>query len=374
MPDSDIAIVGYAQSPIAATSASEVQLLLPVVRDALAMAGLGYGEVGFTCSGSCDYLTGGPFAFLFNLEAVRAWPPIEESHLEMDGAWALYEAWIRLQGGDIDTALVMGSGKSSSSRPADVWTLQGDPYYLAPLGVDPLSLAGLQARALIDAGKATERDFAEVAVRSRRNAASNPHIGAHVGPHVGAHVGPHLGAAGELSVAAALGSEYVRAPLRAHDLAPFSDGAAAVVLARGDRARSLCERPVWIRGIDHRIEPHLPGFRDITSSASTSLAARQAGYHGGPVDVAELCAVSSPQELILRAALGLPADTLVNPSGGPLAGNPVIATGLIRIIEAASRIMNGSADRALAHAAGGQLLQQNLVCLLEGELWPNGVP
>jgi hypothetical protein len=36
----------------------------------------------------------------------------------MDGAWALYEAWVRLHHGDIDTALVFGSGKSSpASRP-----------------------------------------------------------------------------------------------------------------------------------------------------------------------------------------------------------------------------------------------------------------
>jgi len=349
MAATDIAIVGYAQSPVRTSSASEVQLLLPVVRDALAMAGLGYGEAEFTSSGSCDYLTGGPFAFLFNLEAVRAWPPIEESHLEMDGAWALYEAWIRLLTGDVDTALVTSSGKSSSSRPDEVWTQQGDPYYLAPLGADPYSLAGLQARALLDAGKSTERDFAEAAVRSRRHAAANPNITA----------------GGQLSVAEALAADYVRAPLRAHDLAPFSDGAAAVVLARGDRARELCERPVWIRGIDHRVEPHLPGFRDITSSPSTALAARKAGYDGGPVDLAELCAVSTAQELILASALGLPDGTLINPSGGALAGNPVIATGLIRIVEAASRIMNGSARRALAHAAGGQLLQHNLVCLLE---------
>ncbi len=351
MAGADIAIVGYAQSPIGPTTASETQLLVPAVRGALAMAGLSRGDIGFWCSGSCDYLTGGPFAFVFNLEATGAWPPIEESHVEMDGAWSLYEAWIRLQHGDIDTALVYSSGKSSPSRPDEIWTLQGDPYYLAPLGVDPTSLAGLQARALLDAGKATERDFAEVAVRSRRNAAGNPNVEA-----------PQA-----LSLDQALASDYVCAPLRAHDIAPFSDGAAAVVLARGDRARSLQARPAWIRGLDHRVEPHLPGFRDITASASTALAARKAGYDGGPVDVAELCAAYSPQELILRSALGLPAATAVNPSGGPLAGNPVMATGLIRIVEAAARIMDGSARRALAHAAGGQLLQQNLVCLLEGE-------
>ena len=100
-----------------------------------------------------------------NLEAAGAWPPISESHVEMDGAWALYEAWVRLQHGDIDTALVFGSGKSSPSKPGELWAQQLDPYYLAPLGVDPVSLAGIQARALLDSGKATERDFAEVVAR-----------------------------------------------------------------------------------------------------------------------------------------------------------------------------------------------------------------
>ena len=171
----DIAVVGYAQTPSVRRAAdSEVQLLVPVVAEALQRAGLDRREVGFTCAGSCDYLTGGPFAFVSNLEAAGAWPPISESHVEMDGAWALYEAWVRLQHGDIDTALVFGSGKSSPSKPDEMWAQQLDPYYLAPLGVDPASLAGIQARALLDAGKATERDFAEVVVRSRRQALDNP--------------------------------------------------------------------------------------------------------------------------------------------------------------------------------------------------------
>ena len=156
MAATDIAVVGYAQTPSRRRAReSEVQLLVPIVSEALQRAGLGRREVGFTCAGSCDYLTGGPFAFVSNLEAAGAWPPISESHVEMDGAWALYEAWVRLQHGDIDTALVFGSGKSSPSVPAEMWAQQLDPYYLAPLGVDPASLAGIQARALLDAGKAT---------------------------------------------------------------------------------------------------------------------------------------------------------------------------------------------------------------------------
>ena len=52
---------------------------------------------------------------------------------------------------------------------------------------------------------------------------------------------------------------------------------------------------------------------------------------------------------------------------GPLAANPLIAAGLIRIGEAASRISRGEAHRAVAHATSGPCLQQNLVCVLEGE-------
>jgi acetyl-CoA acetyltransferase len=348
----DIAVVAAAQTPsVRRSTRSEVQLLVPTVNEAIERAGIDRRDIGFTCAGSCDYLTGGPFAFVQNLEAAGAWPPIAESHVEMDGAWALYEAWVRLLHGDIDIALVFGSGKSSPSVPSEVWAQQLDPYYLAPLGLDPVSLAAMQARALIESGKADERAIAEVVANSRRNAKANP----------------NAQLSGDPTVDELLAEPYVATPLRTHDLPPISDGATAVILARGDRARELCERPAWIRGIDHRIEPHQPGMRDLTTSASTALAARKAGYDGGPLDVAELSAIFSPQELILRDALGLPADTAVNPSGGALAANPIMAEGLIRIVEVATRIIEGTASKGLAHATNGQALQHNLVCVLEGE-------
>lgn len=348
----DIAIVGTAQTPTVRTALdSEVQLLVPTVNAALKAANVTRKDIGFTCAGSCDYLTGGPFAFVANLEAAGAWPPISESHVEMDGAWALYEAYVRLLHGDIDVALVFGSGKSSPSRADEVWPQQLDPYYLATLGLDPISYAGLQARMLLDAGKATERDFAEVVARSRRSALSNPNAQLR----------------GDYSVEELLAEPYLADPLRRHDVPPIGDAAVAVVLARGDRAKELCERPAWIRGIDHRLDPHQPGFRDLTDSASARLAAQKAGYSGGPIDVVELSAVFSPQEIILRQAMGIPDDADVNPSGGAICANAIMAEGLIRFVEVAERIKNGSADRGLAHATNGQGLQHNLVAVLEGE-------
>jgi acetyl-CoA acetyltransferase len=154
--------------------------------------------------------------------------------------------------------------------------------------------------------------------------------------------------------------------LRRHALPPLTDGCAAVVLAAGDRAYELCERPAFITGIDHRIETHALGARDLTHSPSTELAGRKAGVDKKKVDVAELHAPFAHQELILVDALGLADDVELCPSGGALAANPMMSAGLIRIGEAAKVIWSGQADRAVAHATSGPCLQQNLVCVLEG--------
>jgi acetyl-CoA acetyltransferase len=84
------------------------------------------------------------------------------------------------------------------------------------------------------------------------------------------------------------------------------------------------------------------------------------------VEVAELHTPFTHQELLLRTELDLDDDVRITPSGGALAGNPMFAAGLIRIGEAASHVLDGSASRTLAHATSGPALQQNLVCVLEG--------
>ncbi|MGW7368656.1 thiolase domain-containing protein [Streptomyces sp. NPDC054841] len=345
----DVAIVAFSQTDHRRSSEelSEVEMLMPVLHEVLDRTGLRTGDIGFTCSGSSDYLAGRAFSFTMALDGVGAWPPISESHVEMDGAWALYEAWVKLLTGEADTALVYAYGKSSPGSVRDVLTRQLDPYYVAPLWPDAVALAALQAQALIDAQDTSERELAGIAARSRTAAAANPHA--------------------QLRGLRDQG-DYVVQPLRTGDCPPIGDGAAAVILAAGDRARELCERPAWIRGMDHRIEPHSLGVRDLTDSPSTRLAAERAGAFERPVDTAELHAPFTSQEVVLRRALDLDDGVRINPSGGALAANPVMAAGLIRIGEAAAGIHRGASDRALAHATSGPCLQQNLVAVLEGEL------
>ncbi len=349
----NVAVLSFAQTPYKRREKlrSEVDMVMSVVREAIAASGVPKRDIGFTCSGSSDYIAGQSFAFVGAVDALGAWPPISESHVEMDAAWALYEAWIKIQTGMCDAALCFGFGRSSMGTIAETLTLQLDPYTLAPLGIDAIGMAALQARAWMERTGRGEREFAEVAVRSRRDAKDNPFAQLR----------------GDFDVEKLLAEPPLASPLRKHDCPPVSDGAVACVIAAEEVARRVTENPVWIRGIDHRIEPHHPGVRDLTRSPSTTLAARKAGVDPERIEVAELHAPFTHQELILREALGLGPRTRINPSGGPLSANPMMAAGLVRIGEAAAQIRTGRARRALAHATQGHCLQQNLVCWLEGE-------
>lgn len=349
----DIAVVGFAHAPhVRRTDGTTngVEMLMPCFHQLYTELGLKQTDIGFWCSGSSDYLAGRAFSFISAIDSIGAIPPINESHVEMDAAWALYEAYIKLLTGQVETALVYGFGKSSAGTLRRVLALQTDPYTVAPLWPDSVSLAGLQARAGLDTGKWTAEQMAQVALDSYAAAGRTDRVTA-------------TGTIDEL-----LAQPYFADPLRRHDIAPITDGASAIVLAAGDRARELRENPAWITGIEHRIETPVLGARDLTASPSTAASARAAtGDDTGSIDIAEIYAPFTHQQLILTEAIGLGTQTKINPSGGALAANPMFSAGLERIGFAAQHIFDGSASRVLAHATSGPALQQNLVAVLEGK-------
>lgn len=349
----DVAVVGFAHAPhVRSTEGTTngVEMLMPCFASIYEELGIKQTDIGFWCSGSSDYLAGRAFSFISAIDAIGAVPPINESHVEMDAAWALYEAYIKLLTGQVDTALVYGFGKSSAGMLRRILSLQTDPYTVAPLWPDSVSMAGLQARFGLDSGKWTAEQMAQVALDSMtaagRTDSEKP----------------------AKSIDELLSRPYFSDPLRRHDIAPITDGAAAIVLAAGDRARDLRENPAWITGIEHRIETPVLGARDLTTSPSTATSAAAAtGGDPGSIDVAELYAPFSHQQLILTEAIGLSDSTKVNPSGGALSANPMFVAGLERIGFAAQHIFDGSASRVLAHATSGAALQQNLVAVMEGK-------
>ena len=262
-----------------------------------------------------------------NLDAIGAWPPKRDSHVEMDGAWALYEAWLRLQEGDIDIAVVTGSGRSSTGDPALIYPMEMDPYYLAPLGADPLTFAALQARAVIAAGIADERSMAEVAVRSRHDAIGNPT--------------PRCKATATSTRCSP--TDYVREPLRRHDLPPDHrrrrrDGAGH--RRPSPRARRAARRSSPASTTARSATT--PSFRDLADSPSTRIAAAAAGLGDGSGRGRRAAGRVHPRGA--AAAPGArPRSTTwrSTASGGALASNPIMATGLARIGYAADHVFGG---------------------------------
>ncbi|ACC43411.1 thiolase domain-containing protein [Mycobacterium marinum] len=351
MSDRNVAVVGFAHAPhVRRTDGTTngVEMLMPCFAQLYEDLGITQSDIGFWCSGSSDYLAGRAFSFISAIDSIGAVPPINESHVEMDAAWALFEAYIKILTGEVDTALVYGFGKSSAGILRQILSRQTDPYTVAPLWPDSVSMAGLQARLGLDSGKWTHEQMAQVALdsfaRSQRNDSEKP----------------------AKSIDELLARPFFNDPLRRHDIAPITDGAAAIVLAADDRARELRESPAWITGFEHRIESPSLGVRDLTVSPSTAVSAKAASGGDTGIDVAEIHAPFTHQHLIIAEAIGLTDKTKVNPSGGALAANPMFVAGLERIGFAARHIWDGSAGRVLAHATSGPALQQNLVAVMEG--------
>ena len=132
----EVAVVGFAHAPHVRRTAGTtngVEMLMPCFAELYDELGITQRDIGFWCSGSSDYLAGRAFSFISAIDSIGAVPSINESHVEMDGAWALYEAYIKVLTGEVDTALVYGFGKSSAGTLRRVLALQTDPYTIAPL-------------------------------------------------------------------------------------------------------------------------------------------------------------------------------------------------------------------------------------------------
>jgi acetyl-CoA acetyltransferase len=361
----NVALVGFAQGPIVARDRHRMstEMLYPVVREALAQVGATRDDIDYQVSASTDYMDGRPFGFVAALDVMGSWPPRQDLHLEMDGSFAAYYAWLKIQAGEVDSAIICGHGKTSEGEPERILNLALDPYYQAPMGLGPTATAALQASAYMARTGATDADLAAIAARNRAAGAKNPDTQVREA----------------VDAAALQQTDWAVEPLRTGYLPPIGETATCLVIAAEGKAEKLCERPVWIQGVDHRSEMQSLGARDLSRSVGAKLAAEKALAMANvgaatDVDVVELMATTPAEELILCEALGLDPHAqkpVVNPSGGAICAHPIMSTGLVRLGEAFRQVAGtagergvAGAQRALAHASMGHCLQQNIVWVL----------
>jgi len=214
----------------------------------------------------------------------------------------------------------------------------------------------------------TERQLAAVAVKSHKYGAMNSYA--------------HFQKA--ITIDDALTSRVVAWPLKLYDCCPVSDGAAAVILASEDLARSLTDSPVWIESIGISSDTaNMSKRADYVGLRATVTAAQQAykmaNITPDQLDIADVHDCFTIAEILAYEDLGfcekgkggkliedgqteLGGEIPVNIDGGLKAkGHPLGATGVSMMVELTRQLRRQADNRqapvknglALAHNVGG---------------------
>ena len=382
MSDS-VAIVGVAQTPFSPNrpDVNVGELAYEAIETVLKDTGLSIQkDIDNSISCSHDIWDGQTISNIGITDVIGGHLRNEEK-MAMDGSTAVYYGAIGILSGEFECTLVLAHTKMSQTRRNIVNNDAFDPIYTRMLGFDYTSAAALQARRYMHCFGITEEQCARVVVKNLGNAVRNPNV--------------HR--MGTFGIDEVLASPMVASPLRKMDVAPDSDGAVAMILASGRKAREITPRPVWIQGIGACYDAHYLGDRDLSDCLALQRAAAQAYKMAGisdprrEIDVVELDEEFSYQELMWIEGLGLcprgeggaltdsgvtgfDGELPVNPSGGVLAGVPANVMGLNRVAEAAKQIMGtagahqiSSAATAVAQGHSGFCGQHHCVVVLARE-------
>jgi acetyl-CoA C-acetyltransferase len=380
-----VAIVGIGQTRIEAAKERQnySEMVYEAVKLALEDAGVGMDEVDNVVTTSNDFWDGRTISCM-PVGGVSGGYDKNKSGVEGDGAFGAFYAACRTLSGAYGTTLVTAHSKGSESRDIApmITNAAFDPVHARCLGLDMVTACALQARKYMQRYGITEEECARVSVKNHGNATENP----------------NAQRALKITVDDVMQSERVSDPLKELDISPISDGACCLILANEDRARRFRPRPVWLKGVSFCADAFQLGDRDLSECKALEKAAARAYRMAGiqdpqkEIDVAEICDAFTYQELMWTEGLGFcgkgeggklvsrgatarDGDIPVNPSGGLLSGHPVIAAGMVRMIEAVRQIrgeaggmqVRGEVKTALAHGVNGLCGQSHCVWVLGSE-------
>jgi acetyl-CoA C-acetyltransferase/acetyl-CoA acyltransferase len=244
--------------------------------------------------------------------------------------------------GGVERAATMGTGMATRT-----FAMFSDARYEYPSGITFPAVFAMLTHLYADTyGIPLEKlreQMARVSIQSYRHGSVNPKA-------------QFYGKNSDMTVEKVLGSFVVSTPLTLHDCCPFSDGAAAVVLASEDVARKLTDKPVYITGVGQSScgplcnqNEYLPRIR--AREISSGQAYEMSGVTPEDIDICELHDCFSIASLIAAESLGffefgkageawergeadIGGQVAINPSGGLKAkGHPIGATGAGQVYE-----------------------------------------
>ena len=287
--------------------------------------------------------------------------------------------------GMADLVLVVGSEKMHEGDSQATMTTVAEPFYLRYFLSGAPGIFALQAQQWATRYGVSENEAREAATKisldHHKDALDNPY----------AHIKK------ELTAEEIESTKPIVYPIRLWDVCPNSDGACAMIFASEEKVKKLGRKVAWIKGVGYRGDEYWFGDSDKVMWQSAIQAAKEAYSMAGvyeprrDLDVAEVynpftylelifyecfgfCEPGKAAEFTLKGVFARDGELPCDPSGGVLCTNPIGATGLIRVAEAAMQVTGKAgahqidgAKLALAHAMGG-ISQFNGVMILGSEL------
>ena len=279
------------------------------------------------------------------------------------GSVSFREAFANVAAGFYDAVLVTGVEKVTHT--GTEWTTTyfaycSDYFYEGQAGASFPGLFASMARAYLTEFKATEEDFARVAVKNHENGMLNPKA--------------HLRK--KITIDDVMNSAVVASPLKLYDCCPFSDGASSVILCNEQFAKEHSKDYIRVIGSGRGGSPAaLQGREHMTTIPSTKLAAdaayKMAGITAKDIDFAEVHDCFTIAEVVDTEDLGffekgkgveavrdgktkLNSEISINPSGGLKSkGHPIGATGVGQVVEVFDQLTGKAGERTVKDAKIG---------------------
>lgn len=188
-----------------------------------------------------------------------------------------------------------------------------------------------------------------------------------------------------------LGARMISDPFGVRDCCLLTDGGAAIVMVRADRAKDLVRKPVYVLGAaestDHLAISSMPDLTTTAAALSGPRAFAQAGVKPSDIDVVQVYDAFTINTILFLEDLGFckkgeggafveggriaPGGSLpVNTNGGGLSCVHPGMYGLFTLVEATRQLSGTAGERqvagarlAVAHGNGGELSHQATVIL-----------
>jgi acetyl-CoA acetyltransferase len=352
----DVAVIGLGIHPFGRhPGVSGLEMAAHAARAALDDAGLRWDQIDFAAGGSDAAGNADTTVSVLGLTGV---PFINVKNGCATGGSALITAHAMLCAGSADVALVVGFDKhppGAFNPLPEEWGI-GSWYGESGLMMTTQFFA-MKIQRYMAQHSISESTLAKVASKAFENGALNPNAWRRQ----------------PLSEDEVLASKMVNDPLRQYMFCSPGEGAVALVLARGEKARG--RRPVLLRsavfktrrfGSFEVFSPSIPVHDGVSPTAEAAAAAfEQAGIGPGDVDVAQLQDTESGAEVMHLAETGLCEDgeqeqliqsgatriggrLPVNTDGGCLAnGEPIGASGLRQVHEVVLQLRGEAGERQI---------------------------